>query len=348
MNQQRLWDVVVNGSPLPNDAAADLLEVTVDEDVSVPSLFILRLAEADDLQKPFRRVDDDELFAIGNAVEIRLGHVGAMTRIMAGEITALEPDFIANGLPSLTVRGYDRRHRLQRGRKTRTFVQQKDSDIATLIAGEAGLHAESENTGMVLDYVLQNNCTDLELLQERAAQIGYEVVVEDNTLFFRPAGNAKSDTLHLTLGQNLSEFSPRLSTAGQVGAVTVRGWDPKNKQLIETTADHLDARMGGRRSGAELVNAAFGAAAQVELGRSVTSPAEAEQIARGLFNRMALELIVGEGACSGSADLRAGKVIGLHGLGKRFSGSYYVTRAIHRYTADRGYETRFQVRRTAL
>ena len=104
--------------------------------------------------------------------------------------------------------------------------------------------------------------------------------------------------------------------------------------------------MGGQRSGADLV-AGFGPAALIEIG-PVTSQAEADQIARGLFNRAALELIIGEGACDGRAELRAGKVIGLRGLGKRFSGSYYVTRAIHRYTADRGYETRFQVRRTAL
>ena len=129
----------MNGSPLPNEAAVHLIEVTVDEDVSVPSLFILRLAEADDLEKAFRWVDDDGLFAIGNAVEIRFAHAGAMTRIMSGEITALEPDFGAGALTSLTVRGYDRRHRLQRGRKTRTFVQQKDSDIAAQIASEAGL-----------------------------------------------------------------------------------------------------------------------------------------------------------------------------------------------------------------
>ena len=89
-------------------------------------------------------------------------------------------------------------------------------------------------------------------------------------------------------------------------------------------------------------------AALIEVGRPVSSQAEADQIARGLFNRMALELIAGEGACNGRADLRAGTVIGLSGLGKRFSGSYYVTRAIHRYIADRGYETRFRVRRTAL
>jgi phage protein D len=105
--------------------------------------------------------------------------------------------------------------------------------------------------------------------------------------------------------------------------------------------------MGGKQSGASLA-AAFGAAELVEVDRAVASKAEADQIAHGLFNRMALQLITGEGACDGRPDLRAGKVIGLRGLGKRFSGSYYVWRAIHRYTADRGYETRFQVRRTAL
>jgi phage protein D len=342
-----LCEVLIDGAPLPNEATAHLIEVAVDEDVSVLSLFALRLAEADDLRSPFRWVDDEKLFAIGNEVEVRFAHAGAMIKVMTGEITALEPDFAAGGRPSLTVRGYDRRHRLQRGRKTRTFVQRKDSDIAAQIAGEAGLAAQATDSRVVLDYVLQNNRTDLELLQERAAQIGWEVVVEDQTLFFRPAGNAGSEALNLTLYEDLSEFSPRLSTAGQIGKVTVRGWDPKNKQSIESTADRLDTRMGGRQSGAELV-AAFGAAALIEVERAVMSQAEADQIARGLFNRTALELIVGEGACNGRADLRPGKVIGLRGLGKRFSGSYYVTRAIHRYTADRGYETRFQVRRTAL
>jgi phage protein D len=339
--------VLVNGAPLSNEAITHLVEVTVDEDVSVPSLFILRFAASDDLRNPFRWVDDESLFAIGNAVEIRFAHDRAMAKLMTGDITALEPDFATGGRPALTVRGYDRRHRLQRGRKTRTFVQHKDSEIAGQIAREAGLGAQATDSSVVLDYVLQNNRTDLELLQERAAQIGWEVVVEDKTLFFRPAGNAESEALSLTLYEELSEFSPRLSTAGQVGKVTVRGWDAENKQAIESTVNRPNSLMGGRQSGADLAGT-FGTAALIEVDRGIASQAEADQVAHGLFNRTALELIVGEGACDGRADLRAGKVIGLRGLGKRFSGSYYVTRAIHRYTADRGYETRFQVRRTAL
>jgi phage protein D len=349
--------ILVNGAPLSNEAMAHLIEATVDDDVAVPSLFTLRFAEADDLKQPFRWVDDESLFAIGNAVEI---HFSAsrhqmrlydyqrvwMTKMIDGEITALEPDFAADERPSLAVRGYDRRHRLQRGRKTRTFVKRKDSDIAAQIAAEAGLAVQATDSRVVIEYLLQDNRTDFELLQERATQIGWEVVIEDKTLFFRPARNSASEALSLTLYEDLLEFSPRLSTAGQIGKITVRGWDPKKKQAIEGSADGANTSMGGRRSGAQL-SAAFGTAALIEVGRAVASQGEADQIARGLFTRMALELITGEGACEGRTDLRAGKVIGLRGLGKRFSGSYYVSRAIHSHSAD-AYETRFQVRRTAL
>ena len=59
-----------------------------------------------------------------------MGGEGDLTKLISGEITALEPEFVTSRIPLLRVRGYDRRHRLQRGRKTRTFLQQKDSDIA--------------------------------------------------------------------------------------------------------------------------------------------------------------------------------------------------------------------------
>ena len=60
-----------------------------------------------------------------------------------------------------------------------------------------------------------------------------------------------------------------------------------------------------------------------------------------------LGLISGEGMCWGRTDLQAGKVIKLDGLGKRFSGQYYVTAVTHRYRSDRGYYTHFQVQRNA-
>jgi len=62
---------------------------------------------------------------------------------------------------------------------------------------------------------------------------------------------------------------------------------------------------------------------------------------------MTLDFIRGEGRCRGCTGVRAGTVIRIDGAGKRFSGQYYVTSALHSYTRRDGYLTQFQVRRNA-
>ncbi len=79
----------------------------------------------------------------------------------------------------------------------------------------------------------------------------------------------------------------------------------------------------------------------------VFSQAEADQMATGRLNEMALTYISGEGMSIGRTDLRTGAVIALEGLGERFSGRYYVIAATHTYVPNRGYRTAFTVRRNA-
>lgn len=343
------FDVIINGSPLPTAAEAYIAGVTVDESVELPSMFTLEVTSSDEQTQEAQWINDQNLFAIGNVVEIKLGYVDDLETVLIGEITTLEPQFVFNRLPSLTVRGYDRRHRLQRGRKTRTFVQQKDSDIASQIASEAGLTAQAEDSVTVHDYVLQANQTDLDFLHERASRIQYEVIVEDKVLLFRPVANAQGESLTLTMDDDLLEFYPRLSSAGQVSEVTVRGWSPKDKQELVGQAQAGDevSTMGGQESGAALVAGAFGAAIELLSAHPVATQAEADQLAKARFNHLVLALISGEGVCWGRTDLRAGKVITIDGVGQRFSGQYYVTAAVHRYSLQRGYQTHFTVRRNA-
>ncbi len=341
--------VLINGSPLPTEALAYVAGVMVDISVALPSMFTLEMTGADTQDEGVLWIDDQKLFAVGNVVEIKLGYKDDLETILEGEITALEPEFVFKRLPSLIVRGYDRRHRLQRGRKTRTFVQQKDSDMAAQVAGEAGLNAQAEDSGTVHDYILQANQTDLEFLLDRADRIQYEVVVEEKTLFFRPVDNAQSEILTLTMDDDLLEFYPRLSTAGQVSEVTVRSWSPKDKKELVGMAKAGDevSTMGGQESGAALVEGAFGAAVEMLNTRPVATQAEADQVAKARFNHLVLHLISGEGVCWGRTDLRSGKVIKIEGVGKRFSGQYYVTAAVHRYSPQHGYQTQFTVRRNA-
>ncbi len=340
--------VQVNGSDLPSQAMLDLLAATVQEDVGAPGMFTLQLINWDMSQLKVTWSDDD-LFAEGNAVEIQMGYVDNLETVIVGEITGLEPEFQAGEVPRLTVRGYDRRHRLLRGRKTRSFTQVKDSDIASRIASDLGLTAAVEDTGVTLDYVLQHNQTDMEFLQDRARRIGYELVVEDKMLYFQLHQNSESEVLTLARDVDLIEFYPRLTTLNQVGQVAVRGWSPKDKAQIVGQAGVGDepTKMGGATTGPAAADNALGQASIASVDRPVFSQAEADQIALGRFNDIALAYINGEGVCIGRTDLRAGTVIKIEGVGQRFSGLYYVTSTTHSYLPAKGYRTAFTIRRNA-
>jgi phage protein D len=137
-----------------------------------------------------------------------------------------------------------------------------------------------------------------------------------------------------------------LSTISQVSEVLVQGWDAKTKKAITGRARSGDAvsKMDGRQLGASITESAFFATKNIIIDKPVFSEGEANQIARGKFNEMAIEFITGEGSAVGNGDIRAGKVIELLGLGQRFSGLYYVTSATH-VIGSTGYATNFTVER---
>ncbi len=340
--------VKINGTPLPTNAKHDILRVSLEEDIETLSMFAIEMVNWDMVNLRITW-SDSEIMSVGNEVEIRMGYVDNLQKLMVGEITCLEPEFSADNVPMLTVRGYDRRHRLLRGRNTRTFTQIKDSDIAGQIAGEAGLTAKTEDTGIILDYVLQHNQNDLQFLQQRAGRIGFEVVVEDKTLHFRPRQNATSEVLTLSWENDLIEFHPRLTTLGQAGQVVIRGWNPKNKEAViaEAGAGSESGTMGGKTIGPSAADRAFGQSQFTSTDWPLFSQAEADKMAMGQFNEMALTYIGGEGIIAGRTEVRAGTVIKIEGLGDRFSGKYYVVSATHIYSAHEGYRTAFSVRRNS-
>ncbi|OAB60915.1 hypothetical protein AY599_08780 [Leptolyngbya valderiana BDU 20041] len=341
----RIW---INGSQLPPEAAADLLSVSVSETTDAASMFALRLVTWDLDRLEMTWVDDD-LFGEGNEVEVQMGYVDTLETLIVGEITGLEPEFCASEVPTLTVRGYDLRHRLMRGRYTQTFTQMKDSDIASQIASEVGLTPEVEDTGTTLEYVLQRNQTHWEFLQSRARRLGYEVLVSDKTLIFRPYGHADTEVLTLTRENDVLEFYPRSTTMPLVGEVAVRGWNPKDKEAIVGQAATGDegGTMGGSASGTQTSVDRFGESQTASVVRPVFGQAEADSLALGAFQTMALKYVTGEGSCVGRTDLRSGTVVRFEGFGERFSGSYYLTSTHHYFTPQRGYRTEFTVRRNA-
>lgn len=336
----------INGANLSQQALADVRALTVEEDLDALSMFSLELYNWDDERLQVSWSDSNQ-FAVGNEVEVWLGWVDDLHKVMLAEITSLEPAFASDQPPTLTVRGYDHRHRLSRGRRTRTFAQMKDSAIATQVAREAGLRAQARDTRQALPFVVQSNQTDWEFLRQRAGMLGWEVYVRDKVLHFQPPGHAAQASVRLSLGSDVDEFTPRLSSLGQEGQVAVRSWNVREKQPIVGSASVGQESAMGRASGPVAANRAWGKASTSIVDQPVRSKAEADQVAVGRFNQLALAYVQGTVACSGRPQLHAGMVVHIEGAGRTFSGPYYVTSVSHTLSQDQGYRTSFTVERNA-
>jgi phage protein D len=195
-------------------------------------------------------------------------------------------------------------------------------------------------------YVIQSNQSDWEFLQRRASLIGYEIYVKEKILYFRWPGSAAQPADRLSLGQDIEEFTPRLSSLVQADQVTVRGWNVTDKKAV-VGAMRAGPGPGGRPTGPTTARKAFGAAPVAILGQPARVVAEADPIARGQFNTMAFSYVEGDVVAYGRPQLQAGTVVDIAGAGQTFSGSYYVTSVTHTVTSEHGYQTAFTVERNA-
>lgn len=334
--------------PLESNVPVQLMdaiaEIVVDSSLHLPDMVTIRVNDPQ-----LQWLDDSTLFNFGNEVVIEAQaqqqHGGAHGAIFQGEITALEPDYDAQSVTTFVVRGYAKTNRLHLGRHSRTFTNQADSDIARTIAKEVGLTPEVDQTGITYAYVLQQNQTNMEFLATRAARIGYQLYTIGDKLYFKKSEAESSAAVTLKFGESLRSFRPRATMAHQATKVQVRGWDGQGKIAIKGEAQP-NARLNQAtlgKTGGEQVRAALQMdAPTVIVDTPVTSVEEATALAQGLANDLSRAFVEAEGVCFGNPQIKAGMVVTLTGLGKRFSGNYFVTAARHVYSAA-GYYVTFTV-----
>jgi phage protein D/phage baseplate assembly protein gpV len=324
-------------------AAAKIIRVNIEQALLLPDAFSIVLAEGLDWLQ-------DDTFGLGKEVKIELAQ-GTSTRktLIKGEVTGLMPTMTSDNEVELQIRGYDKSHRLQRGRQTRSFVQVTDSDIAERIALELGLGTNTKPTTEVHDYVLHHNQTNLEFLQQRAAAIGYQVGVHEGDLYFKPVGEPISNgvggpPVALKWGENLEEFEISRSTPGQATEVVVRGWDPKKKEVVVGQSKRSDAGPDTKRNqaGGAAVKSAFGMDAPMTVLRpDITTQATAEKLAQAICDEMHGDFTTAHGSAVGDPDLRPGANVKVSGVGV-FDGTYRVSSASHVFD-QRGYSTSFSI-----
>ncbi|RZU51562.1 uncharacterized protein involved in type VI secretion and phage assembly [Krasilnikovia cinnamomea] len=233
------------GMPLSPAAERQLLRVVVDTHLHLPDMFELTfLDEAGDLLELAG-------LAIGTKVEVSGGAATSTstTKLIAGEVTAIEA-VCADMHIHTVVRGYEQAHRLQRARRTRTFLNSTDSEAVRRVVQDARVSIGTiDSTATTHTHLAQVAQTDWDFIKQRAREVGFETGVVDGKFFFRrPPGMPSAGSLldaaasmvglggpRLAFKTDLLTFLPRVTAANLTTDVEVRFWDPDQAEAVSKT-----------------------------------------------------------------------------------------------------------------
>lgn len=320
---------------------------------------------------------DHPLLQIDNSFTLSIGYAGdALDDSFFGEVTGVEATFPASGLPTLTVVAQDKLHRIAEGTKDRAFELSlpcigkfpiPDPIVVSLAALTDILVPYPDPVGSALSFLslliayaidpleakravrIQKGQSDFDFLAGIARENGWDMYL-DHTL--EPHGYVLrfqfplpgSADITLERGRTLIDFTPRISTIGQVAGVSTRiwiasiglefvivlGWDYDRASFNLEVYPGLGSLSPGGNQSVVRVDA---------VGMATAPKAILGELLPRLNNRQ-----TGSGSCVGNPAIKAGRIIELNGLGDQFGGKYRITTATHTFDSG-GYKTSFEGRK---
>lgn len=325
---------------------------------------------------------DHPLIQVDNQFTLLLGYApDPLERVFVGEITGVNATFPGGGMPTLTVVAHDFLQRLTTGTKDRGFLLDlptighfplPDPLVTSLVAATNLLVPLNDPVGAALSFFtllvayavnpdetkkgvrIQRSQSDFDFLSGIAKENGWEMYI-DHTL--EPRGfvlrfqfliQDYAPSVSLTWGASLAEFTPRLSTVGQVLGVQTKVWIPSIKTeftvILGWDYDRaaFDLQIFPGFLGIEDLLGTAKARSLLKIG-AVGAATMPKTLLSELLPRLNNRL-TGSGSAVGNLAIKAGRVIDLHGLGDQFSGLYRITSATHTIDGG-GFKTSFDARK---
>jgi phage protein D len=361
-----MFTVRINGDVLPTPMRAAITSLRYQDGLEGADRVELVLAN-DGL-----RWLDHPLLQVDAGLELELGYAG----------TPLETVFVPGGsIPTVTVVAHDFLQRLTVGAKDRAFALSlpcigkfplPDPAIAALVSGTNLLIPAVDPAGAALSFLtllvayaidpvdaakairIQQGQSDFDFLTGLAKENGWELYIDHTAqpqgyvLRFQFLIQDYSPSVTLKWGESLLDFTPRISTVGQVAAVATRiwvssiktefvivlGWDYDRASFdlqVYPGIGDMDALLGSDKAKATLRIDAIG-------------PATAPKTILGELLPRLNNRLTATGTSIGNPAIKASRVVDFGGLGDQFGGLYRITSCTHTIDSG-GYRTSFEARK---
>ncbi|MGH8531180.1 MAG: phage late control D family protein [Gammaproteobacteria bacterium] len=367
----------IHGEPLPGVLRGSVSSITYQDGLEGADRVEVTIAN------PGLRWLDHPLLQADNGFKLAIGYApDPLEEVFVGEITGVEPSFPSGGMPTLKITAQDFLHRLTKGTKDRAFrisipsignFPLPDVAVASIVSGTNLLIPDPDPVGAALSVLMtiatyvvapsvaqqnvrrQSGTSDFDFLSGIARENGWEVFIDHTAeprgyrLKFKFIIQDYAPSLTLQWGASLMDFTPRLTTVGDIFGVTSRIWVPSIKtEFVIVVSWDYDRAAFNLSVYPSLIGDIDEVLGPEAAGRTISlKPTGFPQSLREILSELLPRLnnrLTGSGSTIGDPRIKAGRVINFEGLGEQFSGLYRVTSATHSLDSG-GYRTSFEARK---
>lgn len=366
--------LLIDGTPAPAALRAAITGISVQSSLEGADRLELSLVNERLrwLDQPLLRLDRSVALSVGYASE-------SLEQVFAGEIVGHNATFPNGGIPMLTVAAQDRIQRLQRGTKTQWFAAPgfvsgvtplPDTASASVIAASNGLIPIFDPIGAALSVLIGGAATavaiadpdqsqkivrkqvaqsDYDFLRILAAENGWEMAIDDtgslggHQIRFMSLVDRLAPDMTLAYGKSLLEFTPRISTVGQIASISIPIWVPPLKTSFTVTVGWDWDRMALTIEVVPELRLLESSDSHIIIGEPVTVVSAPQRIISELIPRLNRRL-TGSGSIIGDTRIKPGGVVRIEGIGEEFGGLHRVTSVSHSIDSG-GFRTSFETRK---
>lgn len=293
---------------------------------------------------------DGGVISFGKKLEVTMGGGQGARAVFTGRITAIEARFHATAVPEIAVLADDLMQALRMTRRTATYEDLSDADVAKRIAQAHGFRVEADAAGPTHKVLVQVAQSDLAFLRERAAAIDAQVWMEDDLLKFKARADRDGGDVKLELGSTITRFQVLADLAHQANTIHAHGYDRSGKSDFdaEAQASLLAQEARGAKLGADVLKDTLGERKDHVVDRPVASSDEARGVAEAALKARGRAFVRCRGEGPGIPEMKVGSRVAVAGAGPIFSGTYVATQVTHRWDLTRGLQTAFEGERPAV
>ncbi len=286
------------------------------------------------------KASSDSFFEPGKSIELKAGYDSLEETIFKG--TVIKQAIKITGQHSiLIITCKDDAFKMTLGKKNRIFYDATDSDAIEKLIQDSGVTPDVETTTFNHHELVQYQSTDWDFMISRAQVNGAICTIVDGKVSVRKPVVTGTEVMTATFGSSIFSFDAEIDSRNQFKNYEARSWDYSNQEIISAEATNSGQISSGNLDESKLAKASGDQSISLNHSGNINTEILQSWI-DGKSIIQQLSMIRGKVQVQGDANIKAGALIKLEGVGDRFNGNVFVG-GVHHIIKDGNWFSNVQI-----